>query len=304
VPGPSPSLPPSAVAARLRAAGCVFADEEASLLIAAAPSPAALASMVARRVEGLPLEQVIGWAEFCGLRIAIEPGVFVPRHRTEFLAKRAAALTPPGAVVLDLCCGSGAIGAAVAAAVPGIELHAADIDPAAVRCARRNLAAIGGHVHHGDLLAPLPTTLRGRVDVLVANVPYVPTGEIGLLPREARLHEPAIALDGGTDGLEVLRRVAADAPLWLAPGGYLLSEVSEAQADPAVAILRASGLAAGVATDEELEATIVIGRSAPPTKGTGPGGGSGRLGAARPLPVAKPSASRHGARSGRGGEAS
>ena len=102
----------------------------------------------------------------------------------------------------------------------------------------------------------------------------------------------------------LLRRVAADAPLWLAPGGYLLSEVSEAQADPAVAMLRASGLAAGVATDEELEATIVIGRSAPPTKGTGPGGGSGRLGAARPLPVAKPSASRHGARSGRGGEAS
>ena len=283
MPGPSPSLPPSAVAARLRAAGCVFADEEASLLIAAAPSPAALASMVARRVEGLPLEQVIGWAEFCGLRIAIEPGVFVPRHRTEFLAKRAAALTPPGAVVLDLCCGSGAIGAAVAAAVPGIELHAADIEPVAVRCARRNLAAVGAHVHQGDLLAPLPTTLRGRVDVLVANVPYVPTGEIGLLPREARLHEPAIALDGGTDGLEVLRRVAADAPLWLAPGGYLLSEVSEAQAGPAVAILRASGFAAGLATDEELEATIVIGRSAPPTKGTGPGGGgSGRLRYPRP----------------------
>jgi HemK-like putative methylase len=218
--------------------------------------------MVERRVEGVPLEYVIGWAEFCGLRIAIESGVFVPRHRTEFLAKRAAAVTPPGAVVVDLCCGSGAIGAAVAAAVPGIELHAADIEPVAVRCARRNLAAVGGHVHQGDLLAPLPTTLRGRVDVLVANVPYVPTGEIGLLP-------------------------------------------SEAQAGAAVAILRASELAAGVATDEELEATIVIGRSAPGTEGTEPGGGgSGRLGAARPLPVAKSSASRHGTRLGRGGEAS
>ncbi|MYR62648.1 putative protein N(5)-glutamine methyltransferase, partial [Streptomyces sp. SID625] len=96
-----------------------------------------------------------------------------------------------------------------------VELHAADIDPAAVRCARRNIAPAGGRVHHGDLYAALPADLRGRVDVLAANVPYVPTGEVPLLPSEARDHEPPAALDGGADGLDVLRRVAAGAPDWL-----------------------------------------------------------------------------------------
>ena len=152
---------------------------------------------------------MLGWAEFCGLRIAVDPGVFVPRRRTEFLAGQAIRLARPGAVVLDLCCGSGALAAALAAAVDRAEVHAADIDPAAVRCARRNLAAAGGHVYQGDLFAPLPPGLRGRVDILLANVPYVPTGEVGLLPPEARDYEARVALDGGADGLGVLRRVAA-----------------------------------------------------------------------------------------------
>ncbi len=187
----------SAIATRLRAAGCVFAEEEARLLIAAARDPSELDAMVERRAAGLPLEQVIGWAEFCGLRILVEPGVFVPRSRTEFLMEQAAALASPGAVVVDMCCGSGAVGAALAAAVPGVELHAADIDPVAVRCARRNLAALGGHVHQGDLYAALPAGLRGGVDVLVVNGPYVPTQEIELLPREAREHEPRLSSGWG-----------------------------------------------------------------------------------------------------------
>src|SRR5450432_1469341 len=131
---PSPD-PRSAAVTRLRAAGCVFAEDEARLLISAARTPADLAAMVDRRVAGLPLEHVLGWAEFCGLRIAVDPGVFVPRRRTEFLVHQATALTRPGSVVVDLCCGSGALGAAVAAAQGQIELHAADIDPAAVACA-------------------------------------------------------------------------------------------------------------------------------------------------------------------------
>lgn len=188
--------------------------------------------MVARRAGGLPLEHVVGWAEFAGLRIEVDAGVFVPRRRTEFLVARAAALLRPGAVVLDLCCGSGAVGAALAAAVPGVELHAADLDPAAVRCARRNLAGAGGRVYEGDLFAPLPAGLRGRVDVLAANVPYVPTGDIPLLPSEARDHEAPLALDGGADGLDLLRRVARSARAWLAPGGTLLSETSEPQVPP------------------------------------------------------------------------
>ena len=146
----------SAVAARLRAAGCVYAEDEADLLISAARSEAELAALVDRRAEGQPLEYVLGWAEFCGLRIAVDPAVFIPRRRTEFLAGQAIALARPGAVVVDLCCGSGALAAALAAAVPGAGVHAADIDPAAVRCARRNLATAGGQVYQGDLFGPLP----------------------------------------------------------------------------------------------------------------------------------------------------
>src|SRR6185437_10871099 len=191
------AVPDSVIVARLRAAGCVFAEDEARLLMSAARTPAELDTMVGQRAAGLPLEQVLGWAEFCGLRITVAPGVFVPRRRTEFLVRQAAALARPGAVIVDLCCGAGAIGAALAAAVAGAEVHAADVDPAAVRCARQNLPA--GHVYQGDLYGPLPAGLRGRVQVLAANVPYVPTGEIRYLPPEARVHEPPAALDGGQD---------------------------------------------------------------------------------------------------------
>jgi release factor glutamine methyltransferase len=252
----------SAVVAALRAAGCVFAEDEAALLAGEASTPADLSAMVERRVAGLPLEQVLGWAEFCGLRIAVEPGVFVPRRRTEFLAREAIGRVrnggTAGPVVVDLCCGSGAVGAALAAALGRIELHAADIDPAAVRCARRNLAGVGGHVYQGDLFEPLPAALRGRVDVLVANAPYVPTGEVALLPAEARMHEPRVALDGGADGLHILRRVAAAAPRWLAPGGHLLVETSERQAPPIAAAMTCGGLSARVAVCDELDTAVVI----------------------------------------------
>jgi release factor glutamine methyltransferase len=249
----------AAVAGPLRAAGCVFAEDEARLLIATARTPGELAGMVERRASGLPLEHVVGWAKFAGLRITVDPGVFVPRRRTEFLVAQAAALGRSGAVVLDLCCGTGAVGAALAAALGEVELHAADLDPAAVRCARRNVAAAGGRVHQGDLYDPLPAGLRGRVDLLAANVPYVPTGAVGLLPSEARDHEALMALDGGPDGLDVLRRVVAGAPRWLAPGGCLLSETSERQAPQALEVLRAGGLRARLATDDELYATVVVG---------------------------------------------
>jgi len=252
------AVPDSVIVARLRAAGCVFAEDEARLLMSAARTPAELDAMVGQRAAGLPLEQVLGWAEFCGLRIAVAPGVFVPRRRTEFLVRLAAARAQPGAVIVDLCCGAGAIGAALAAAVDRAEVHAADIDPAAVRCARQNLPS--GRVYQGDLYDALPAGLRGRVAILAANVPYVPTLQIALLPPEARAHEPRTALDGGADGLDVLRRVAAGAAAWLAPGGYLLSEISERQAPLAEAVLTAGGLAAQVVTSAELAATVVIGR--------------------------------------------
>ena len=252
------TIPDSLIVTRLRAAGCVFAEDEARLLMSAARTPAELDAMVGRRVAGLPLEHVLGWAEFCGLRITVAPGVFVPRRRTEFLVGQAVTIARPGDVIVDLCCGAGAIGAALAAAVERAEVHAADIDPAAVRCARQNLP--GGRVYQGDLYAPLPAGLRGRIAILAANVPYVPSEEIGFLPPEARAHEPGAALDGGADGLDVMRRVAAGAARWLAPGGYLLCETSERQASLAEAALAAAGLTARVARSADLETTVVIGR--------------------------------------------
>lgn len=247
------------IAGRLRAAGCVFAEDEAHLLISAARTQDELAAMVDKRAAGLPLEHVIGWADFCGLRIAVDPGVFVPRRRTEFLVRQAAELAQTGAVVVDLCCGSGAVGAALAATVDQIELHAADIDPAAVRCARRNVEVAGGHVYEGDLYEPLPVTLRGRIEILVANVPYVPTEAIGRLPAEARMHEALVALDGGADGLDIQRRLAAAAPLWLSPGGHLLVETSKQQTPQTVDIFARSGLIPQVASCDDLDATVVIG---------------------------------------------
>ena len=249
----------AAVVRLLRGAGCVFAEEEAHLLVSVAPTPADLAAMVTQRVTGLPLEQVVGWAEFRGLRVAVAPGVFVPRRRTEFLVARAAELARPHDVVVDLCTGSGAVGAGLLATRQSLELHAVEIDPAAVRCARRNLEP-AARVYAGDLYAPLPSRLQGRVGVLVANAPYVPTGAIALMPPEARTYEPAVALDGGIDGLDVLRRVIAEAPGWLRPDGLVVVEVSEHQAERLVAVVAAAGLAPQVATSAEAGATVVIGR--------------------------------------------
>jgi release factor glutamine methyltransferase len=252
-PDPDPGL-----VERLRAAGCVFAEDEAALLAEAAGSADELERMVADRAAGLPLEVVVGWASFCGLRITVAPGVFVPRRRTEFLARSAAALAKSSSVVLDLCCGTGAVGAAVASLVPGAEVYAAELDPAAVACARRNLPP--DRVFEGDLYDALPSALRGRIDVLVCNAPYVPTDAIALMPPEARVHGPAAALDGGDDGLDMQARVASGAPAWLSPGGVLLIETSGRQANGTVALMASAGLTASVAHDADVGGTVVTGR--------------------------------------------
>ena len=271
----------AAVVAALQAAGCVFAEDEAGLLIDAARTPDELAAMVARRVAGLPIEHVLGWARFCGLRIVVEPGVFVPRRRSEFLVREAAVLARadlrtadrPPVVIVDLCCGSGAVGAALVASLGraeldradragsgagSVELHAVDIDPAAVRCARRNVPA-GSRVYQGDLYEPLPAGLRGRVDLLVANAPYVPTEAVALLPPEARDYEPKLALDGGADGLDIVRRVATGAPEWLAPGGHLLVETSVRQAPAVVEMIAGHDLTPRAVSSADLGAAVVCG---------------------------------------------
>ena len=245
------------MAARLRSAGSVFAEEEAALLIAEAATAGQLDDWVARRMSGLPLEQILGWAEFCGLRIVVEPGVFVPRRRTAFMVELAAEMAQDGDTVLDLCCGTGAVGAALSVAVPGIRLYAADVDPAAVHCTRRNLP--GALVFEGDLFDALPVTVQGTVDILVANAPYVPTDALGMMPPEARLHEARVALDGGADGLDVQRRIVASAGRWLAPGGALLIETSERQAPHTAELFAAAGLVTTTRHSVDFDSTIVIG---------------------------------------------
>ena len=247
------------VVSTLRAAGCVFAEDEATLIIEAAEGRAEIRAMVEQRVAGLPLEVIVGWAEFCGLRIVVEAGVFVPRRRTEVLVREAVALARPGVVVVDLCCGTGAVGVAIHAAARGVELHASDIEAAAVRCARRNVEPVGGYVHEGDLFGALPASLRGRIDLLVVNAPYVPTDAIALMPPEARDHEPAVTLDGGADGLDVQRRVAAEAAEWLAPGGHLLIETSREQASRTAEAFIVGGLTAEIRRAEDVDGTVVVG---------------------------------------------
>ena len=271
------------VVARLRAAGCVFAEDEAALIAEAAETPDGLDAMVHRRVAGDPLEHILGWAEFCGLRIPVEPGVFVPRRRTELLVQEAAAIlgrrrlagagagagapdpAGPGAastvpVVVEMCCGAAGVAAALAHHAGPLELYASDVDAASVRCAARTLAPFGGTVVEGDLYDALPTSLRGRVTVLAANAPYVPTDAIALMPPEARLHEPIVALDGGPDGLDVQRRVIAGAASWLEPGGHLLVETSVGQAPATAAAMSAAGLRTRTVRSEELDGTVVVGR--------------------------------------------
>jgi release factor glutamine methyltransferase len=249
-------------AARLAAAGCVSAEAEARWLLEEVlglapgtlptrrgePLPpraaARLERMVARRVTGEPLQYVIGWAPFGPLRLEVGKGVFVPRPETELVAERAARhlrQAGPAPVAVDLCTGSGAIACFLAEEVPGARVLATEVDPGALVWARRNLRR-QVELLEGDLDEPLPADLEGRVHVLVANVPYVPAGAITLLPRDVREHEPRLALDGGPDGLDVLRRVAAAAPRWLAPGGWLVCEMGEDQDKEAAGALAAAGL--------------------------------------------------------------
>lgn len=260
----SPDVPPAPLpelVAELRRAGCVFAEEEAALLTEAAESPEELAELVRRRISGTPLEHILGWTEFCGLRIPVSEGVFVPRRRTEFLVRVAASHVFEGATVVDMCCGSGAVGVALAARSQSIHLHAVDIDPVCVRCARPTVEAIGGAAHEGDLFDPLPRSLCGRVDVVVANAPYVPTDEIDLMPAEARLHEPRTALDGGSDGLDIQRRLIADAPKWLMPGGRLFIETSEKQSTATETLCRESGMTTEATHTSEFGTSVVVARA-------------------------------------------
>jgi release factor glutamine methyltransferase len=226
----------------------VHAEQEAALIWDTYDEASARRAAVADRASGRPLEQVVGWAQFGPVRVALGPGVFVPRRRAEAILAPAVSLRPDARVVVDLGCGAGALAASLAVHLPTAQVHGVDIDELALASARRT----GGfHVHDGSWWSGLPTELRGHVDLAVAYLPHVPTGRLGEIHPDFRNHEPTCAVDGGPDGLAPLRAVLADADRWLAPGGVFVTllagkqvveglEVVTEDEDDAVVVHRAS----------------------------------------------------------------
>ncbi len=247
-----------ALAARLRAAGSVFAEDEADLLLEAGDGdPVRLRALVQRRLAGDPLEVVLGWAAFDGHRVRVAAGVFVPRARTAVVVEQAARRLHRYDRVVDLCCGAGAISVALLGRVGALDLVAADVDPDATDVAAENIGD-RGIVVTGDLFAPLPERFREAVDVIAVNAPYVPSGEVATMPSEARDHERLVALDGGADGLDVHRRIADGAGAWLRPGGAVVIEVSAAQSAASAALFAAAGFTVAVERDDEVDGTCVV----------------------------------------------
>ncbi len=238
--------------ARLRAAGCVFAEREAALIESTLADPIAQQNAVARRCAGEPLEYVVGVAEFAGVTVAIGPPAFIPRARAADLVA-ALELTqlprlvtdssaPATVVALDLGCGCGAIAATLRHRYPDWVVHACDIDSGALQYARRNGGVFGFAVYQGDWFDALPADLVGRLDVVVAHLPYVPSAEIAHLPRDFRDAEPRRAVDGGRDGLDPWRQVVAQCGVWLAPEGSLLTQLLPDQVDAAITTAHDHGL--------------------------------------------------------------
>jgi Methylase of polypeptide chain release factors len=219
--------------ARLRAAGCVFAEEEASEIRRRGADPDAI---VAARAAGVPLEHALGVAVFAGLDLAVGEGVFVPRRRAEVLVDAAVSVRPDARVIVDLGCGSGALAAALATWVPAAAVHAVELDDTALAYAVRNAATYGFAVHRGDWWNALPRALRGHVDLAVAYLPHVPAARLDDIPGDYRRHEPDLSVAGGADGLDPLRAVTRSLDDWLSPDGVLVTLVAEEQLEAARAV--------------------------------------------------------------------
>ncbi len=227
------------VAARLAAAGCVFPDVEAeALLLAAGDDHRRLEALLRRRESGEPMAWITGVTSFCGCAVKVARGVYVPRPHSEALAMRAAAVLPRHGTAIDLGTGSGAVALVMQRLRPAARVMGVESDHVAAECARSNRVTVG----EGDLFTPVPDSWLGRVDVIAAVLPYVPSGELAYLPHDVLAFEPRGALDGGADGLGLLERACQGAPRWLRPGGHLLLEVGGDQANHLGPLLRHLGL--------------------------------------------------------------
>ncbi len=256
--------------ARLQAAGSATARQDAEWLLAAVLGVGRFdlyleperriadadvdryQALLGRRAAGEPLQHLLGFEDFAGLRLAVTPDVLIPRPETEGLVEWAIARLgrSADALVADVGTGSGAIACALAAALPRVRVLATDVSLPALEVAAGNVAALGlqGRVRllAADLLSALGArggeeTAVGRLDMIVANPPYLQTGALAGLPREVVDFEPRLALDGGPDGLRVIRRVVAAAAGALRPGGSLLMEIGEEQAGPVASLMAAEG---------------------------------------------------------------
>jgi release factor glutamine methyltransferase len=233
------------VSARLARAGCVAAEEEAIELVEAVSGPTDLETWVRRRERGEPLAWITGSLRFDGHRIHVDPGVYVPRPQTEELARRAGRLLGLDCPddgdrrvrALDLCTGTGAVAVHLMAADPRAVVVGVDVDPAAAACARRN----GVRSVLADLDVLDPPFRLGAFDVVTAVAPYVPTAELQFLPSDVLRFEPRRSLDGGPDGLRLVRRIVATAGRLLRPGGWVLLEVGGEQDRSLAPVLAASG---------------------------------------------------------------
>jgi release factor glutamine methyltransferase len=226
------------VSARLAAAGCVAPAQEAALLLDGVTDASALEARVSRREQGEPLAWITGSISFCGRKLQVDPGVYVPRGQTEDLARRATGLLAAHGWALDLCTGAGAVASHLRAVVPTAAVVGVDLDPAAAACARRN----GVPTLVGDLAGPLRPGIR--FDLVTAVAPYVPTDELRLLPADVVRYEPRLALAGGGDGLDVVRRIVAAAAERLWAGGWLVLEVGGDQDEALAPTLAAHGFGA------------------------------------------------------------
>lgn len=215
------------------------------------PELARYREFVRRRAGGEPLQQILGETEFYSRPFKMEAGVFIPRPETERLVDACLRLLEPlrrgdrTPVAIEIGCGSGAIGVSLALELPRLQVHASDVNPRAVELTLRNARALGAgarmHAELGSRFDPLPASLRGQVDLLVSNPPYIRSDDLPGLPVEVRDHDPATALDGGVDGLKFYRAIASAMAEWLRPGGFVALEIGSDQGEAVSGILAASG---------------------------------------------------------------